>query len=87
MRKGIWLFLGGLLGLVLTACAARPTPLPPSPTLPAVPTLEATPIPPTETPAPAADSSTCIACHTDEETLKTLAVEPEKAEHLSEGEG
>ncbi len=89
MRKGIWLFLGGLLGLVLTACLARPeiTPLPPSPMLPVVPTLEATPVPPTETPAPAADSSTCIACHTDEETLKALAVEPEKAEHLSEGEG
>ncbi len=87
--KGIWLFLGGLLGLVLTACLARPeiTPLPPSPMLPAVPTRAATPVPPTETPAPAADNSACIACHTDEETLKALAVEPEKAEHLSEGEG
>lgn len=89
MRKGIWLFLGGLLGLILTACLARPeiTPLPPSPMLPVIPTLEATPVPPTATPPPAADNSTCIACHTSEETLKALAVEPEKAEHLSEGEG
>jgi len=30
---------------------------------------------------------TCIACHTSEETLRALAVEPEEAEHLSEGEG
>lgn len=89
MRKGIWLLLGGLLGVVLTACLARPeiTPLPPSPMLPSVPTRAATPVPPTETPSPAVDSSTCIACHTDEETLKALAKEPEKAEHLSEGEG
>ncbi len=89
MRKGIWLFLGGLLGLVLTACLARPeiTPLPPSPMLPIVPTLETTLVPSTETPALQADSSTCIACHTSEETLRVLAVEPEEAEHLSEGEG
>ena len=89
MRRGIWLFLGGLLGLVLTACLARPeiTPLPPSPMLPAIPTLAAPPVPPTETPSPAADSSTCIACHTNEESLKALAKEPEEVEHLSEGEG
>jgi hypothetical protein len=34
-----------------------------------------------------ADSSTCIACHTSQETLQALAVEPEEAESLSEGEG
>lgn len=87
--KRFWLFLGSLLGLVLVGCLARPeiTPLPPSPMLPAVPTRAATPVPPTETPAPQADSSTCIACHTDAETLKALAVEPEKEESLSEGEG
>ncbi|HHH40652.1 MAG TPA: hypothetical protein ENK56_01445 [Chloroflexi bacterium] len=32
-------------------------------------------------------SDNCIACHTDEETLKELAVEPEEKESLSEGEG
>ncbi|MGQ9467855.1 MAG: hypothetical protein ACUVXE_05725 [Anaerolineae bacterium] len=89
MRKGIWIILGSLLGVILVGCLARPeiTPLPPSPMLPSVPTREATSAPPTETPAPQADSSTCIACHTDEETVKALAKEPEKAEHLSEGEG
>lgn len=86
MRKGIWLFLGGLLGLVLAACMARPeiTPLPPSPMLPAVPTSEATLV---SLKAPPVDNSTCIACHSNEEMLRALAKEPEKAEALSEGEG
>lgn len=89
MRKGIWLFLGGLLGLILTACLARPeiTPLPPSPMLPVIPTLGVTRIPPTPTLSPAADDSTCVTCHISEEMLKALAVEPEEAESLSEGEG
>jgi hypothetical protein len=55
--------------------------------LPAVPTLATKPVPLKKTPSPVVDSSTCIACHTNEETLKELAVEPEKAEKLSEGEG
>ena len=29
----------------------------------------------------------CVTCHTDEETLKEVAEEPEAAESLSEGEG
>jgi hypothetical protein len=33
------------------------------------------------------DDTGCITCHSDEETLKALAVEPEAAEALSEGEG
>ena len=38
--------------------------------------------------ASAADDSSCVACHTDEETLRALAVEPEEGgEELSEGEG
>jgi hypothetical protein len=43
-------------------------------------------------PAPAAeeeahaDSENCIACHTDQEVLESLAEEPEEV-HLSEGEG
>ena len=43
-------------------------------------------------PAPAAegeahaDSQNCIDCHTDQEALESLAVEPEEV-HLSEGEG
>jgi hypothetical protein len=88
-RPGPLLVLAGLLGLILAGCLARPeiTPLPPSPMLPAVPTLPATLPPPTETPPAEADSSTCIACHTDEATLRQLAVEPEKVEELSEGEG
>ena len=89
MRKGILRFLGGLLGLILVSCLARPeiTPLPPSPMLPAIPTPATKPVPPKVTPTPIADNSTCIACHTDEEALKALAKEPEEVEHLSEGEG
>lgn len=33
------------------------------------------------------DDSQCIDCHTDEEAVKALAVEPEEEEKLSEGEG
>jgi hypothetical protein len=33
------------------------------------------------------DDSECISCHTDEEAVKALAVEPEEEEELSEGEG
>jgi hypothetical protein len=33
------------------------------------------------------DDTACVACHTDEETLKAVAEEPEETEALSEGEG
>jgi hypothetical protein len=33
------------------------------------------------------DDTACIACHTDEETLKAVAVEAEVPEVESEGEG
>jgi hypothetical protein len=98
---GLGILLIGL-GLFLAGCAARPeiTPLAPSPMLPFdeddVPEVtptdvveegggEATPEPED---ASAADDSSCVACHTDEETLRALAVEPEEGgEELSEGEG
>jgi len=35
----------------------------------------------------ALDDSQCIDCHTDQEAVKALSVEPEEAEELSEGEG
>jgi hypothetical protein len=35
----------------------------------------------------AVDDTACIACHTDEETLKAVAVEEEVPEVESEGEG
>jgi outer membrane biosynthesis protein TonB len=64
------------------------------PTEPPEPTEVPTEPPPTDTPAPTetpepvvVDDSACITCHTDEETLKALAEEPEAAESLSEGEG
>jgi hypothetical protein len=56
-----------------------PTDVPTEPPPTATPTEEPTPEP--------VDDSGCITCHTDEETLKALAVEPEAAESLSEGEG
>lgn len=33
------------------------------------------------------DSSTCVACHTEQVVLQAMAKEPEKGESLSEGEG
>ena len=75
-----------------TATAIPPTQAPePSPTL--APTEIPAPEPTaTATEAPAAepvalDSTNCVTCHTNEETLKKLAVEEEPAEKLSEGEG
>ena len=86
-----------------TAATERPAPTsvptePPAPTdtptEPPAPTEAPTEPPPTDTPAPTdtptpevVDDSACISCHTDEETLKALAEEPEAAETLSEGEG
>jgi hypothetical protein len=75
-----------------TATAIPPTQAPePSPTL--APTEVPAPEPTaTATEAPAAepvaiDSTNCVTCHTNEETLQKLAVEEELAEKLSEGEG
>lgn len=75
-----------------TATAIPPTQAPePSPTL--APTEMPAPEPTaTATEAPAAepvaiDSTNCVTCHTNEETLQKLAVEEEPAEKLSEGEG
>jgi outer membrane biosynthesis protein TonB len=53
------------------------TPTEPPPT--ATPTEEPTPEP--------VDDTACVGCHTDEETLKAVAEEPEETEALSEGEG
>lgn len=65
---------------------------PPAPT--EVPTEVPTELPPTDTPPPTeeptpevADNTACIACHTDETTLRAVAEEEETAESLSEGEG
>ena len=74
---------------------------PPVPTEPPAPTEMPTEPPPTEAPTeppPTAtpteeptpepvDDTACVACHTDEETLKAVAEEPEETEALSEGEG
>ncbi len=65
-----------------TKAPATNTPVPP-PTDTPVPTD--TPIPPSPTPIPSADN--CVACHTDEETLKALAVEKQTASAETEGEG
>ena len=82
-----------------TEVAAEPTPTT-APTE-APPTEEPTEVPPTATPTqvpPTAtpteeptpevvDNSACVTCHTDQETLQALAVEPEAPEVESEGEG
>ena len=59
--------------------APTPTDAPTEPPPTAVPPEEPTPVP--------VDDTACIGCHTDEETLKELAEEPEETEALSEGEG
>lgn len=68
-----------------------PTEVPPTdvpePTDTPEPTDEPTPEPTDEPTPEAVDDTACIACHTDEETLKALAVEPDESESLSEGEG
>jgi outer membrane biosynthesis protein TonB len=56
-----------------------PTEAPTEPPPTATPTEEPTPEP--------VDDTACVACHTDEETLKSVAEEPEETEALSEGEG
>ena len=70
-----------------------PTELPPTETPTEPPPTEAPTEPPptatpTEEPTPEpVDDTACVACHTDEETLKAVAEEPEETEALSEGEG
>ncbi|MFC2029505.1 hypothetical protein ACFLWA_02110 [Chloroflexota bacterium] len=64
-----------------------PTEPPTATDLPTEPPPTNTPEP-TEEPTPEiVDDSGCIACHTDEEILRAVAVEPEEVEALSEGEG
>ena len=93
--------LGGLL-LVGCAAPPEITPVAPPPT-PAVvagagangaqaPPVQAASdrfpmIPPSQESIAGTDSSNCIACHTNQEALQELAVEPEETESLSEGEG
>ncbi len=60
-----------------TALAARPT---------ATASLEAT-IPVTESPAELFTDTECLDCHTDQDTLKELAVEEVQTASLSEGPG
>lgn len=101
-KTGTLLALGALaLGLFLAGCVEHPeiTPAAPPPTPAAVvgpaaagqaaPVVAATdrfPLPaPTQEPW-VVDSENCITCHTDQQALQQLAVEPEH-ESLSEGEG
>jgi len=94
--------LGGIaVGLLLAGCVAPPeiTPAVPPPTPMAVvgaqvgeevPPVQAAarfPLPPPEQEAIVVNSDNCVACHTDQEQLQELAVEPEEEESLSEGEG
>jgi len=65
-----------------------PTEPPPTETPTEVPTEVPPTATPTEEPTPEpVDDTACVACHTDEETLKAVAEEPEETEALSEGEG
>jgi len=89
--------------LALSGCAepAAVAAVPPTATVYAVPPTEEPPPPPEPTPAsvdfPIAaptqepvevvSDQTCVDCHTNETTLRAMAVEEEVAESLSEGEG
>jgi hypothetical protein len=70
-----------------TVYAPPPTDIP---ALPPEPTPAAMDFPiaaPTRAEVEPVDAQTCVDCHTDEETLKAVATEPEHVESLSEGEG
>ena len=97
-KKGVLLGLGALLvGLLWAGCATRPeiTPLSPPEHVVVGELTPGEPLAAARYPmaahAPAerigVDSSNCIVCHTDQETLQLLAIEPEEEETLSEGEG
>jgi hypothetical protein len=92
--------LVGITVLILAACGSAATPTPttapptqapptntsvPPPTNTPVPPPTNTPVPPTPTAIPRADS--CVACHTNSETLQKLAVGKEKGSAETEGEG
>jgi hypothetical protein len=73
----------------VSVAPATSTPVPTEPPAPTdAPTLPPPTVAPPEEPTPVpVDDTACISCHTDEETLKAVAVEPEETEALSEGEG
>ena len=69
-----------------------PTDVPTEPPPTEAPTEPPTEPPPTATPTEEptpepVDDTACVTCHTDEETRKAVAEEPEETESLSEGEG
>lgn len=76
----------GLLvaGMVLAGCSSSESE---STTTDAPATTRATTAASTTTTATPVASKGCVACHTDEEALQALAVEPLDMEVLSEGEG
>ena len=87
MRK---ITLGAAVRLLVAACSSDTaettvtTEAPASTTTTEASTTTAAPV--TTTTVVAAGTS-CVDCHTDEDTLRALAVEPPETEHLSEGEG
>ena len=82
MNRTIRLLVIGLAAgaIVLTGCASSTTD---TTTTDKPATTPAT----TATTVAAAATESCVACHTDEEALRILAVEPPDVEVLSEGEG
>lgn len=79
--------------VVLAGCTGEEAD-PPDTTVAAVDTTVTTAAPtttstaaPTTTTEPMDPDAACIECHTDQETLVALAVEPVDAESLSSGEG
>ena len=84
--------LGAVMVLVMSACSSDESAETTAASVaPASTTTEASSptVAPTTTPATTvvAAGTSCVDCHTDEETLKALAVESVDTEHLSEGEG
>ena len=83
--------LGAVMLLLVAACSSDDsaeitvtTTAPVSTTTGAVTTTVA---PATTAATVVAEGTSCVDCHTDEDTLKALAVEPPDLEGLSEGEG
>ena len=83
--------IGAALLLLFAACSSADDAVETSITAAPTTTIETTattavPVT-TATTAVQAEGTSCVDCHTDEDTLKALAVEPPETEHLSEGEG
>lgn len=88
MRRAFLFLLGTMVvGLLATACSSSTDETTALSDTTVLATTTTTVGPTTTTIAAVAADAGCVACHTDQEALQVLAVEPPAEEVLSEGEG